>query len=136
MKHYRVLLDTNMWVYLLNNARDFHIQKSFRFFPAHNILLSSLVLAELQYGMENSTHKNENQQQLEILTQNFSILPFDAECAAHYGKIRAELPKGIRIGAMDLLIAAQAVAYNLVLVTNNMREFGRIQALRAENWLQ
>ncbi|MEQ8975845.1 MAG: type II toxin-antitoxin system VapC family toxin [Coleofasciculus sp. C1-SOL-03] len=64
------------------------------------------------------------------------ILPFDAQTTQTYGKMRAELEKmGIVMGAMDLLIASQALAYNITLVTNNVREFSRITGLTWENWV-
>ena len=64
-------------------------------------------------------------------------LPFDADCAAAYGRIRAALErKGASIGPMDVLIAAQAVARDLVLVTDNLREFRRVPGLQCENWMR
>ena len=70
------------------------------------------------------------------MTAGMTTLPFDADCAIVYGRIRAALQrKGSPIGPMDMLIAAQALAAGLVLVTDNLREFRRVPGLQCENWM-
>ena len=99
--------------------------------------LSSMVLAELYAGSEKSRDPAAHTADITDLTQGMTPLPFDADCAQAYGRIRAALErKGANIGPMDLLIAAQAVARGMVLVTDNLREFKRVPGLHCENWLR
>ena len=101
------------------------------------LFLSSLVHAELLYGAEKSLHRAQAHASLEVLARGFEPLPFDADCAMVYGRIRATLErKGAIIGPIDTLIAAQAVARDLVLVTDNLREFRRVPGLQCENWMR
>lgn len=99
--------------------------------------LSGVVLAELRYGAEKSRHSAQARNAVEVVTQGFAALPFADGDAAAYARIRAALErKGVGIGPLDLLIAAQAVARDLVLVSNNLREFRRVPGLRCENWMR
>lgn len=101
------------------------------------LLLSSLVLAELQAGAEKSMHAAQARRTLQVFVDDMEPLPFATEDALAYAKIRAALErKGQPIGSMDMLIAAQAVARDLVLVTDNLRKFKRVPGLKAENWLR
>lgn len=99
--------------------------------------LSALVYAELQYGAYKSQRSAVAHAALEVIVADFERIPFDAADAAACGRIRATLErKGNMIGTMDCLIAAQAVARGLVLVTDNLREFRRVPGLKCENWLR
>lgn len=99
--------------------------------------LSSIVLAELRSGAERSPIRAELLADIAEISNGMPALPFDDEAAVAYGRIRTALePKGGLIGAMDMLIAAQAVAYGLVLVTDNVREFKRVPGLSVENWVR
>jgi tRNA(fMet)-specific endonuclease VapC len=101
-----------------------------------DIGLSTVTLAELQYGVAKSAFPERNQEALAAFTLPLEILPFDAPAAAAYGPIRATLERqGTPIGAMDLLIAAHAVSLGVILVTNNPREFRRVSDLQVENWV-
>lgn len=101
------------------------------------LFLSSLVHAELLYGAEKSQHGARSRASLDVIARGLEPLPFDTDCAAAYGRIRAALErKGASIGPMDVLIAAQAVARGLVLVTDNLREFRRVSGLQCENWMR
>jgi tRNA(fMet)-specific endonuclease VapC len=94
-----------------------------------------VVKAELLYGAHRSARPDENLRTLDTLFQAFQSVPFDDVAAEHYGRIRAELAaQGTPIGPNDLLIAATALAYNLVLVTHNTREFSRVPGLIVEDW--
>ena len=94
------------------------------------------MLGELQFGAEKSVYLERNQRRLAELTQRLPLISVDAATALHYGRIRAELErKGMPIGANDLWIAAQALSADATLVTDNEREFHRVQGLRVENWL-
>lgn len=99
--------------------------------------LSSIVLAELATGAEKSPDRVRKRKALAELTDGMVPLPFAAMDAHAYGRIRAALErKGAVIGPLDLLIAAQAVARDLVLVSDNLREFRRVPGLRCENWMR
>ncbi len=99
--------------------------------------LSGIVLAELATGAEKSSDRARKRKALAELTDGMVPLPFAAMDAHAYGRIRAALErKGAVIGPLDLLIAAQAVARDLVLVSDNLREFRRVPGLRCENWMR
>lgn len=95
--------------------------------------LSAIVVHELRYGASKSGRSKENHGRIDAL--RFEILSFDAEDARQAGEIRAVLQKaGTPIGGYDMLIAGQALARNLILVTHNTREFERVAGLRIEDW--
>jgi tRNA(fMet)-specific endonuclease VapC len=92
-------------------------------------------LAEMEFGVANSSRALEAQTALLEFILSFEILDFNSSAAAYYGKIRKELKdKGQMISDMDMLIAAIAMANELILVTNNEKEFHRISGLKIENW--
>ncbi len=104
---------------------------------ADRLHLSALVLAELATGAELGTRKAATLAAVRDLTAGMPCVPFDAHAAMTYARIRAALErKGQMIGQLDCLIAAQAVARELVLVTDNLREFLRVPGLQCENWLR
>ncbi|MCF8056117.1 MAG: type II toxin-antitoxin system VapC family toxin [Desulfocapsa sp.] len=128
------LLDSNICIYLLNE-RDSVLERHFRSHSPAEIYLCSIVKAELLFGARHSTQVEANLQRLKRFFQPFASLPFDDRCAEEYGQIRSNLTtQGKIIGPNDLLIAATARAHDAVLVTNNIKEFNRITALRIENW--
>jgi tRNA(fMet)-specific endonuclease VapC len=99
--------------------------------------LSALVLAELAAGTELGNRRAGTLAIVREVTAGMPVLTFDADDAMIYARIRAALQrKGASIGAMDMLIAAQAVARGLVLVTDNLREFRRVPGLKCENWMR
>jgi tRNA(fMet)-specific endonuclease VapC len=101
-----------------------------------DIAISAITVAELQYGANRSQHADRNRIALLEFLVPFSIIDFDQSAAAVYGSIRASLEaKGTPIGLMDLLLAAQALSEKLVLVTNNEKEFRRVDGLKIENWV-
>jgi tRNA(fMet)-specific endonuclease VapC len=128
------LLDTNICLLLIRQKSPQVLTK----LTSHSITdiaLSAMTVAELQYGVQKSSQLAQNQQALDRFLLPLTILPFDADDAIVYGQIRADLEaQGVPIGAMDTLIAAQAVHYNLILVTNNLREFARVSNLAIEDW--
>jgi tRNA(fMet)-specific endonuclease VapC len=98
--------------------------------------LSTVTLAELQYGVAKSAFPARNQQALAAFLLPLEVVPFDAAAAVAYGPIRAALERqGTPIGAMDLLIAAHARSLGVTLVTNNPREFQRVEGLQIETWV-
>ena len=129
------LLDTNTCIYFLNRSSERIISQFKRLSPSE-IKLPSITVAELFYGAEKSKAKKKNQAIVENFVSTFEIMPFDEKSCKIYAQIRASLEKsGIPIGPMDLLIASICLANNFVLVTNNIKEFGRIKGLKLENWL-
>ncbi len=128
------LLDTNVCVHLLN-GRHSQIIENFKKHSPSKLVICSVVKAELFFGARNSKKVEAN---LQLLTQFFEPLnsvAFGDNAAAEYGAIRADLTsQGKIIGSNDLLIAAIAKANNLVLVTNNSKEFARVTGLRMVDW--
>ena len=103
--------------------------------PPGHIAISTITLAELEYGIARSRYPDRNRIALLEFLFPFAILDFDQRACVDYGRIRASLEaKGRPIGPMDLLLVAQAKSRDLILVTNNEREFRRIDSLRIENW--
>jgi len=130
----RFLLDTNLCIYVLKN-RPQELRSRFNQ-RASQLCISSIVLSELMYGAEKSSRPDENMARLESFCARLEVLPYDDNAAAHFGQIRADLERrGEIIGAYDLMIAAHARSRGLVLVTNNEREFRRVEGLVVENWL-
>ena len=128
------LIDTNICIYIMNNHPPEVIHR-FKNSEVGDIGISSITVSELQYGVSKSKRKKENQHRLEEFLSPFEILAYDDIAAAYYGEIRAWLEKkGVVIGPLDLLIAAHTLSRDLVLVTNNEKEFKRITSLKIENW--
>jgi tRNA(fMet)-specific endonuclease VapC len=99
------------------------------------IFISSISVAELQYGVYHSQSVVRNRVALTEFLAPFDIMDFDSRAAEHYGMLREALSeKGKMIGPYDLLIASQALASDLTLVTNNQKEFRQIKQLRLEDW--
>jgi tRNA(fMet)-specific endonuclease VapC len=99
------------------------------------IAISTITLAELEYGVVRSRYPDRNRIALLEFLVPSALLDFDQAAAAEYGRIRSLLEsEGRPMGPMDLLLAAQAKSHDLVLVTNNEKEFRRIEGLRIENW--
>ncbi|MFH1351319.1 MAG: type II toxin-antitoxin system VapC family toxin [Pseudomonadota bacterium] len=129
------LLDTNTCIYFLNRSSEKIISKMKSLSPS-NIRLSSITVAELFFGAEKSKAKKKNWTIVQSFIGNFELIPFDEKCCENYAKIRVSLEKfGSPIGPMDLLIASITLAHNLILVTNNVKEFRRIRGLKLENWI-
>jgi len=131
----KYLLDTDTYVYVINQ-RPQHLFDRFRQERIGEIGISSISLAELRYGAEKSSNPIRNLASLGDFITPLEILQFGEAEAVVYGKVRAFLERhGAPIGSMDMLIAAQALSAQLVLVTNNTREFGRVPNLTVESWI-
>lgn len=129
------LLDTDICIHLLNQA-DGHIESRFRALGPGNIVLCSVVKAELWFGAQRSSRVDANLQRLRVFFAPLTSLFFDDRSAEHYALIRMDLTvQGNLIGPNDLMIAAIARAHGAILVTRNTREFGRIAGLETEDWL-
>jgi tRNA(fMet)-specific endonuclease VapC len=130
----RYLIDTNICIYLMNQ-RPIHVIRKFRECSPGTIVVSSITVSELQYGVAKSTHQKKNQLRLDEFLMPLAIIDYDEAAARIYGKVRAELEReGRLIGPLDMLIAAHALEKHLTLVTNNEEEFNRVKNLNVENW--
>jgi tRNA(fMet)-specific endonuclease VapC len=130
--HY--LLDTNILIAMSKERPG--LLARLTSLPASAILLSSVVVAEIEYGIAKSARQEHNRQVFDALLEGFQVVPFDASAARLYGPIRALLERrGQLIGPYDMMIAAHARALNAVLVTDNVGEFARVEGLLLENWL-
>ena len=130
----KYMLDTNIIAYAKNNRPESVLKRLMQYRP-EDICISSITLAELEYGVYNSAKPEQNQFALMTFLAGIIVVPFDSDAAREYGVIRAGLKrKGTLIGANDLLIAAHAKSLGLTLVTNNTREFERVEGLKLENW--
>jgi tRNA(fMet)-specific endonuclease VapC len=128
------LLDTNACIRILNGTSKKLVKQLARHDPSE-ILLASVVKAELWFGARKSRKVDQNLELLQRVFAPLAVAPFDDECAEHYGLLRADLERaGTPIGPNDLLIAATARAHDAVLVTANVAEFQRVVGLRVVNW--
>jgi len=129
------LLDTNICIYIINN-RPKQVVEHIKKLKVHQIKLSAISLAELEYGVSKSKSRDKNRRALVDFVTAFDIVDFNDADAEVFGIIRAELErKGQVIGAYDMQIAAQAITRDLILVTNNTSEFIRIPNIKLENWV-
>lgn len=130
----KLLLDTNICIFIIKR-RPVAVLERFREYEIGDLGISSITLSELRYGVVKSEHREENARALDEFTTPLEIIPFDENAALAYGEIRATLERaGTVIGSMDMLIAAQAVALSIPLVTNNTREFQRVRGLTILDW--
>ena len=128
------LLDTNICIYAINK-KPAVVLNALRENADKGIYISSLTVAELAYGIENSLHIEKNRIALLKFLSIFTILNFDDADAVQYGRLKARLKKeGKLIGPIDMLLAAQAMDKDLTLVTNDTAEFRRVRGLRVEDW--
>jgi tRNA(fMet)-specific endonuclease VapC len=128
----RFLLDTNAVIALLKDAKGLVSLRARQHLPA-DIGLPSIVLHELYFGAHKSERRDRNLATVDSL--RFEVIDFDREDARDAGEIRAGLAlQGTPIGGYDVLIAGQARARGLILVTRNVREFERVPGLMVENW--
>ena len=131
--HPTYMLDTNICIYILKKNRQ--VLDRFRSHLPGGICISAIVLAELSFGVAHSKFVEQNYTALRNFINLVQILPFDYTATYDYGKIRNYLQaQGTPIGSLDTLIAAHAYSQNLILVTNNLKEFSRIPGLKLENW--
>lgn len=130
----KLLLDTNICIYIIKQ-QPASVLKHFLEYQIGDIGISSITLSELRYGVAKSQHQDKNSKALDQFITPLEVVPFDDAAALAYGSIRATLEKaGTPIGAMDMLIAAHAVALGVPLVTNNTREFERVVGLAVLDW--
>ena len=130
----KYMLDTNIVIYVIKR-RPIDVMEIFNR-HAGQMCVSSITLAELLHGIEKSTRPERNLRQVEDFVSRLEMLEYGGKAAAHYGDIRADLErKGMPIGVNNLHIAGHARSEGLTLITNNLREFKRVEALRLDNWI-
>lgn len=127
-------LDTNVIIDAIRGKYP-DVKEYFKKYDSSNIAIPTIVVAELEFGAQNSdNYEKRRKQYLEIIAP-YKIIPFSKNEAVAYGKIREQLTKdGNIIGSNDMLIAATAVANNATLVTHNTDEFSRVYGLILEDW--
>ena len=130
------LLDTNICIYIIKK-KPVDVLKTLKTKLKKDNYVSSITIAELEYGVAKSQFPEKNKIALIEFLSIFNILPFDDTDAAEFGMIKTDLEKkGKIIGPMDLLISAQAKSKKLILVTNNIKEFERVEGIKIENWVK
>ena len=131
----KVMLDTNICIAIIKRKPP-QALKRFTAYKVGEIGISSVTLAELEFGVAKSRHSEKNQAALEEFVLPLEIASFDRDAARAYGRVRAILEnKGTPIGALDMLIGAHALILGVTLSTNNTREFARIKGLTVVDWL-
>jgi tRNA(fMet)-specific endonuclease VapC len=129
----RYLLDTNLCIRVLRDRPPTLRDRSND--AADSLCISTIVLTELLHDAAKSARPDHNRREVELFAARLEVLPFDADAAGHAADIRASLERrGQMIGGYDLLIAGHARSRGLTVVTGNLAEFNRVEALRCEDW--
>lgn len=130
----RYLLDTNIFIAAMKGIEG--VRHKLENTPVSDIVLSPVVLGELELGVEKSAYREKNVARLADVVGKLDMAPLDARVSRYYAITRADLErKGVPIGANDFWIAAQGLALGAIVVTDNVGEFNRVQGLVTENWL-
>jgi tRNA(fMet)-specific endonuclease VapC len=131
----KFLLDTNICIYIIKQ-KPVGVLNKFKAYDVGDIAISSITVAELEFGVQKSQFPEKNRQALAQFLIPLSVVAFDRSAAIVYGKVRSDLEKqGTPIGSLDTLIAAHALSLQITLVTNNVKEFNRVPNLKLENWI-
>ena len=131
MPHY--MLDTNMCIYLMKNQPE-EVAQRFAQCYVGDVVISSITYAELEYGVAVSTNPEQEHINLASLVEDIQVVPFDIAAGVAYGPIRL-FTRDTKTDALDKLIAAHAVALNVTVVTNNLKDFAKYPGVLTENWL-
>lgn len=130
------MLDTDICIYIIKRKPRSALNRLERLQPGQ-LAMSAITFAELMNGAKKSKQVDANVAKLNELGEMIQILPFDQKAAIYYGDVRSTLEKkGNIIGSNDLLIAAHALSLDCILVSNNEKEFKRVDGLRIENWIR
>jgi tRNA(fMet)-specific endonuclease VapC len=127
------MLDTNMCIYLMKNQPE-HVARRFAQCYVGDVVMSAITYAELEYGVTVSDNSARERRNLASLIEDIPVVPFGVEAATAYGPSRAAT-RDRKKDHLDKLIAAHAVSLNVILVTNNERDFAAYPGLKIENWL-
>ena len=132
----RCMLDTNICIYIIKNKPE-QARKRFKEYAIGDLAISSITVSELMYGANKSQYIEKNLKAVERFLLPFDIVDYDYKASLVYGEIRADLEKkGKVIGGLDMLIAAHAESLDMILVTNNTKEFNRVIGLDIDNWVE
>ncbi|MCL2882392.1 MAG: type II toxin-antitoxin system VapC family toxin [Coriobacteriia bacterium] len=127
------MLDTNTCIFAIKKNEQ--VLASVKKHRDEGLCISDVTLSELEYGVCHSRFQAQNRIALTQFLSIITPLPYEERAAHEYGVLRADLcRRGCVIGAMDMLIAAHAIAAGMVLVTNNTKEFERVKRLRLVDW--
>ena len=130
------MLDTDTCIFLMRGASK-KLEAMVQSVPLQQQVMSAVTFAELTYGVQASAaaKRKQNQITLDTLALHLAVLDWPQTAAKNYAEIRADLKKrGAQLGAADLMIAAHALAIDAIVVTNNVKDFGRVKGLEVENW--
>lgn len=131
----KFMLDTNICIHVIKNRPESVLSRFTEHTP-QDMCISTITLAELEYGVCKSAFPERNRLALTLFLSGITVVPFDSSAAIEYGNIRTALEaKGTPIGPNDMLIAAHAKSLGLSIITNNTREFARVDGLSLENWV-
>jgi tRNA(fMet)-specific endonuclease VapC len=129
------MLDTDTCAFILRRSSTALLAR-IQAVPLQQQAASVITLAELLYGVQVSSKKKTNRAAVDELMRHLTVVEWSRDAAEHYAEIRADLKKkGQLIGSNDLLIAAHARSTGAVVVTNNVKDFGRVKGLEVENWM-
>ena len=132
----RYMLDTNICIYIAKNSPQ-TVSDRFELHDASELAMSVITLGELKFGAEKRQAREKAMAIIDRLVAAIEVMPVPSAASQHYGQIRASLQReGRPIGNNDLWLAAHARAEGWILVTNNEREFSRVEGLQIENWTQ
>ncbi|KVO19179.1 twitching motility protein PilT [Burkholderia ubonensis] len=129
----RYMLDTNMCIYLMKNQPE-QVAKRFARYYVGDVVMSAITYAELEYGVAVCANPDRGRRNLAALIEDIPVAPFDVAAARAYGPVR-EATRERKKDQLGKLIAAHAISLDVVLVTNNERDFASYPAVRLENWL-
>ncbi|WP_439850595.1 type II toxin-antitoxin system tRNA(fMet)-specific endonuclease VapC [Pseudomonas syringae] len=130
----KYMLDTNICIFTIKN-KPTSVREAFNLHHGQ-LCISAITLMELVYGAEKSSSPERNLAVVEGFAARLEVLPYDGDAAAHTGMIRAELARaGTPIGPYDQMIAGHARSLGLVVITDNLREFRRVDGLRVDDWV-
>lgn len=130
------MLDTDTCIFLMRGASP-ALAVKVQAVPLQQQVMSVVTFAELVYGVQASApaKRKQNQAVLDGLALHLAVLDWPQEAARHYAEIRVDLKRrGAQLGAADLMIAAHARTMGAIVVTNNVKDFGRVKGLQVENW--
>ncbi len=127
------MLDTNMCIYLMKNQPE-EVARRFSQCYVGDVVMSSITYAELEYGVAVATNPDQERSSLANLVEDIQVVPFDANAGVAYGQIRLAT-REIKKDALDKLIAAHALSLNVIVVTNNEKDFAKYPGVAIENWL-
>ena len=129
------MLDTDTCAFVLRRSSEVLLERIQRV-PIERQMISMVTLAELLHGVLESSKKKANRTGVDAFVRHVTVKDWSRDAAEHYAEIRADLKKkGQMIGANDLMIAAHARSLDATVVTNNVKDFGRVKGLKVESWM-